>query len=235
MKAPANGAGFVTTARLVAAKDLRLEWRTLDSLAGMLLFALIVLVVYSFAFDGAMNRELGARFLIPGILWTVVTFSGLISFSRAFQNETADDTLTALRLAPVDRGAIYTGKLLAVLVKLAALETVTVPLTALFFSFDLAPHAGPLVLVLVLHTVGLAVLGTLTGAIAARVGRGEALTAILLLPAAAPLLISAVETTGAVLGGEPLASIRAWLLGSLGFAMLFFCVAVLTFDYVLEE
>ena len=121
MKPPARGAGFLTTARLVATKDLRLEWRTLDSLAGMLLFALIVLVVYSFAFDGAMNRELGARFLIPGILWTVVTFSGLISFSRAFQNETADDTLTALRLAPVDRGAIYTGKLLAVLALLPAL------------------------------------------------------------------------------------------------------------------
>lgn len=227
--------GFARATWIVLAKDLRLEGRTLDSLSAMLLFALIVLVVFNFAFDLTTVREVGAARLVPGVLWTTLAFSGIIAFARSFQNERLRDSLTALVLAPVDRGVLYAGKAIANFVLLSALELVLLPLCALFFDWDLLAVAAPLALVVVLHTVGIAELGTLFAAVAVRVGRGEALLATLLLPVCAPILISAVTCTRAVLDGTGLAPVRHWMLVCAGFDVLYFLLALLTFEFVLTD
>jgi len=232
---PDAGAGFLNTAVAVARKDLRIEWRTLESLSSMVLFALIVLVVFNFAFDLATIRELGVGKLVPGVLWTTLAFAGIVGFARSFQIESRSDAMTALLLAPVDRGALFAGKTFANLAALVTLELVVVPLSAVFFDYDLLAVAGPTASVLALHTLGIAELGTLLGAIASRVGRGEALLATLLFPVATPLFISAVKCTAAVLDGGGLASASKWLLIAVGFDLLYLFVGLATFEYVVEE
>lgn len=226
---------WLRAAWLVGAKDLRLEGRTKDALSAMLLFSLIVLVVFNFAFDLTTVRQLGAAKLLPGVLWTTFAFAGVIAFARSFELERRRGSLTALLLAPIDRGALFAGKALSNLTLLLALQALLLPLSAVFFDYDLLSVAAPLLLVVLLHTLGIAELGTLFAAVAARVGRGEALLAILLFPVSSPLFISAVECTSAVLEKRALGTVRSWLLVALGFDVLYFLVALVTFEYVLEE
>lgn len=227
--------GMWRAAALVAAKDLRLEWRTLETLSSTVVFTLAVLVVFSFAFGARAIREIGVAQLVPGVIWTVLAFACVVAMVRSIQLERARDTLVALFLAPVDRGALYLGKVLANLVKLTVLACILLPLTAVFFDYDLIAVAAPLVLVVFLHGLGLTELGTLFAAVSTRLGRGEALLATLLFPAASPLLISAVKCTAACLAERPLASVTSWLLVAAGFDMLYLFVALLTFEFVMEE
>ena len=227
--------GFFRACRIIAAKDLRLEWRTWDTLSATLIFSLIVMILFNFAFGVGTVRELGVDRLLPGVLWTVLVFASVVAMARSIQMERLRDTLGALCLAPIDRGAVYAGKLLANLVQLTMLQWILLPLTAVFFNYDLLAVAGPLMLVLFLHGLGLTELGTLFAAVSSRLGRGEALLATLLFPAATPLIISAVKCTAACLAGRPLATVSQWLLMATGFDLLYFFVALMTFEFVLED
>jgi heme exporter protein B len=226
---------FLRAVGVIAAKDLRIEWRTLEALSSMVLFSLIVLVVFNFAFDLSTVRQLGVDRLVPGVLWTTFAFSGIVGFSRSFQLERHRDSLTALVLAPVDRGALFAGKALANLATVLALQILVLPLSAVFFDYNLFAVAGPLLLVVAVHTLGLAELGTLFAAVVAKVGRGEALLATLLFPVASPLFISAVKCTASALAGEGLGPVSHWMLVAVGFDVLYFFVALLTFEFVLED
>jgi heme exporter protein B len=231
-----RGAGFLRAGWEVALKDLRLEWRTLETISSSLVFSLVVLVVFSFAFGFETIREIGAARLVPGVVWAVLAFASVVGMARSMQLERARDTLSALFLAPVDRGAIFTGKLAANLVKMTLLQWIVMPLSAVFFDYDLLAVAGPMLLVLFLHGLGLVELGSLFAAVSTRLGRGEALLAILLFPAATPIFISAVKCTAALLAGEGLSGVaRSWLLMTIGFDVLYYLVALLTFEFVLED
>jgi len=230
-----KGAGFFKTLRIVAVKDLRLEWRTLETMSSTVIFSLIVLVVFNFTFGLGTIRQLGADRLVPGIIWTVLAFASVVGMARSLQMERLRDTLTALFLAPIDRGALYTGKMLANLVKLTLLQWILIPLTAVFFDYNLNGIFFKLMFVLFLHGLGLALLGTLFAGVTTRVGRGEALLATLLFPSASPLLISAVKCTATVMEKQSLADVSNWLLVAVGFDVLFFFVSLLTFEFVLEE
>ena len=235
MSDPAVPPGFFRATWLVARKDFRIEGRTLESVSAMALFALIVLVVFNFAFDLSTVKRVGTDRVVPGVLWVTFSFSAIVGFARSFQIERRRESIAALILAPVDRGALFAGKLAANVALLAVLQGVLLPLSAVLFDYDLASIAGPLVFVVALHTIGLAVLGTLFGAVASRLGRGEALLATLLLPAATPLFLSAVRCTSTVLAQRPLDGDRTWLLVTAGFDVLYFLVALLTFEFVLED
>jgi heme exporter protein B len=204
-------------------------------LTSSLVFALIVLVVFSFAFDLSTVRELGVERLVPGVVWTVLAFTSVIGVARSMLLERRQDTLGALFLSPIDRGALFGGKFLANLVKATVLELLLVPLSAVLFDYDLLSIAGPMLIVLMVHTVGLIALGTLFAALATRIGRGEALVATLLFPAATPLLISAVKSTEALLAGKGLGGETSWLRLSVGFDVLYVVVALFLFEFVLEE
>jgi heme exporter protein B len=227
--------GYVRGSLILAGKDLRLEWRTLETLSSTAIFSLAVLVVFSFAFGAGAIRQLGADRLVPGVIWTTLTFAAVVAMARSLQLERTNDALSALLLAPFDRGALYTGKLLANLVKLTVLQAILLPLTAVLFDYDLIGIALPLLLVVFVHGLGLTELGTMFAAISSRLGRGEALLATLLFPAVSPLLISAVKCTAACLAGRGLGDVTHWLLVAIAFDVLYFFVALLTFEFVLEE
>ena len=227
--------GFVRAALFLAAKDLKIEGRTRETLSAMILFSLIVLVVFNFAFDLATVRQLGAAKIVPGILWTTLAFSGVVGFARSFEVEKRRDSLTALRLAPIDRGAVFAGKAIANLALLGVLEVVLLPLSAVLFDWNLFAVLVPTVLVLAVHTAAIAQLGTLFGAVSSRLGRGEALLATLLFPAATPVFISAVQCTASAMAGEGLTPVRHWMLVTSGLGVLYFLVALLTFEFILED
>lgn len=227
--------GFFRASARIAGKDLRLEWRTLETLSSSLVFSLTVLVIFSFAFDPAVLRRVGSDRLVPGIVWTVLAFAAVVGMTRSFQLERYRDTLLGLWLAPVDRSAVFAGKCLANLIKLVVLEVVVLPLSAVLFDYDLLAVAGPLAGVVLLHSLGLTTLGTLFAAVVMRVGRGEALLATLLFPAATPLFISAVKCTGGLLGQGDLTDQSRWMLLTAGFDVLYFVLALLMFEFVLEE
>jgi len=231
----ARGAGWMRAASAIAAKDLRIEGRTLRTAAATGLFALVVLVVFAFAFDLDTVRRLGAPRVVPGVIWITLAFSALVGFTRSYELERQRDAIAALAIAPIDRGAVFAGKCAANLAMLLTLAAVLLPLTLVFFDAGREGAALPLVAVTVLHTVGLAELGTLFGAVASRLARGEALLAVLLLPAATPLFLSAVQCTRGVLEGAPLSDNARWMLVTAGCDVLYFLVALLVFESVLEE
>ncbi len=213
-------------------KDLRLEWRTLDSVPGMFFFALVVLVIFNFTFDFTRVDfgELG-----PGVLWVTFTFAGVLSLSHNFEVERESDCIQGLMLAPVDPGAIYVGKALSNMTMILVAQAILVPLTAVLFNFSLTGKIPGLALVLVVHTLGFAGVGTLLGALTARTRRGEVLLPIILFAVCVPIIISAVKTTGVVMAGQPLAAAGNWLLIAGAFDAILLTAAFLTFEFVLEE
>jgi heme exporter protein B len=153
----------------------------------------------------------------PGALWLSILFASVLALGRSWQREREESALLGLLVSPIPRAAIWCGKAAGVLVFLLAVEVVVVPLVALLFHVDLPPILGPLVLVMVLGTVGVAATGTLFGAMTVRTRARELLLATVLFPLLSPALVSSVAATREILyaatSGQPvdLAEVRDWL------------------------
>ncbi len=224
----------MSTARAAAillAKELRLEFRTRELLNATIVFALVVVVLFSFSFDptSAESRRLG-----PGLLWIAFLFSGSLMLHPSFGREQVNQTLDALRMAPISPFALVLGKMLANFLFLSAAEVVLVPVFAILYNVGLTGVAGRLTLVIVLGTFGLCVTGTVFSAIAAHARLRELLLPLLLLPILTPLLIAAVEATASLLAPEPGLD-RGWLALLAGFDIVFLTASWLLSDFLLEE
>jgi len=215
-------------------KDLQLELRTWDTISSSLIFSLVVLLVYQFTLGVETIREIGAHRVVPGVLWLAIGFASVVGITRSMEVERQGETLTGLFRSPASRATLFLGKFLANGVKLLILELCLVALTVLFFNLPLSAITPRLALILLLGTVGLCELGTLFGAIVLRVGRGEALLATLLLPTATPLLLASIHATAEQF--KPTASGDSnWLVLLFGFDLLYFFIALATFEFALEE
>ena len=224
---------WLRVAALVARNDLRREVRTGQAWVTMLLFALIVVVVFGFLWGDIGGG--GSHVLVAGILWITIPFAALVAFGRSFAAEREDDRLLGLAMVPVDRSAVFGGKLAGNLVVVLALEAAFLPLSSIFLGYDLAGIWLSLVPVLLLGTLGLSAVGTLLAAIVSHLRQGEAFLAVLMLPVAIPILASAVESTAILMAGDPLSDARTFLLFSLAFDLLILGVAALVFDALMEE
>jgi heme exporter protein B len=220
---------------LIAVKDFRLELRTWHSLVAMLALALAVIFAFAFTLGQQSMARLGPERLVPAVLWITLVFAALVGFRNSFTLESEREAISGLRMAPVDRSAIYLGKLAANFATVLILEAALVPLCAVFFGIDLLAVAPALALVLTLHTFGLCVVGTLLGGLVSRIRRGEGLFAILLLPLIIPLLISAGKTTSAALSGQGLGAVRFWMVLAVAFGAILTSLGMLLFEYLLEE
>ena len=224
----------MTTARAAGTllgKELRLEFRSRELLSATIIFALVVVVLFSFSFDptAAESRRYG-----PGLLWIAFLFAGSLMLNPSFSREQANETIDALRLAPISRFAILLGKMLANFIFMSLAELVLVPVFAVLYNLSLAGIVWRLVLVVVLGTVGLTVTGTVFSAVSAHARMRELLLPLLLLPILTPLLIAAVEST-ASLFQEPPALDTTWVAFLSGFDIVFLTASWLLCDYLLEE
>jgi len=224
----------MSTARAAAillAKELRLEFRTRELLSATVIFALIIVVLFSFAFDPTATES---RRYGPGLLWIAFLFAGSLMLQPSFAREQSNDTLDALRMAPVSSFAILLGKMLANFVFLSFAEVILVPVFAVLYNVSLAGIMGRLVIVLVLGTTGLVVTGTVFSAISAHARMRELLLPLLLLPVLAPLLIAAVEATASLLMEQPELD-RTWVAFLAGFDIVFLTASWLLCDFLVEE
>ncbi|MDP6582071.1 MAG: heme exporter protein CcmB [Vicinamibacterales bacterium] len=225
--------GFFRVAWLVMRKDLRVESRSREMLFTTLFFAVSCVLVFSFSFVRGGQAVDGAA---PGILWIAIAFSGTLALGRAFERERQHDALRGLMLAPVDRPAIYLGKLFGLLLLLAAVEAVVVVMVAFLFQAPLFRHGWMLLALLVLGTIGFASVGTLFSAMLVRTTSRAVLLPILLYPVTIPVLIMGVSGTAALVQPEPdLAMARLWITLLMFFDVVFLVLALWTFEPVMTE
>ena len=211
-------------------KDIRAELRTKDIFSSMFVFALLAVILFNFAFE---LRVPSMKMVAPGIVWVAITFAGTLGLNRAFVIEQDKGSLAGLLLAPVDRAAIYFGKMLGNLVFILVVEVILLPLVMIFFNLSLLTPQH--LLVILLGTYGFASVGTVFSAMAVNTRAREVLLPILLFPVLLPVLVAGVKMTGALLDGEAFKTIGNWLqlviLYDIGFTVL----AYLTFGFVVEE
>jgi heme exporter protein B len=213
-------------------KDLLIEARGRETVLAGAVFALLVLVIFNFAFD---LRVEDVATVAPGVLWVTVTFAGVLSLGRSFARERDRRTLDGLLLAPMDRSALYLAKVIGSLASMLVVEAVAVPV--FIGLFNLVVNLPLLILALVLGTLGLAGVGTLFAAMAAHSRAREVLLPLLLFPIQVPVILATVKSTGAaihVAGLDP-PDVTQWLGLLVAFDALFMGLSVLLFDYAIEE
>lgn len=213
-------------------KELLVEARGRETVLAGAVFALLVLVVFNFAFD---LRVENVAAVAPGVLWVTVTFAGVLSLGRSFARERDRRTLDGLLLAPVDRSALYLAKVTASVASMLLVEVIALP--AFIGLFNLSVDFPLLVLALVLGTLGLAGVGTLFAAIAAHTRAREVMLPLLLFPIQVPVILATVKSTGAAIripGLDP-PELGQWLGLLIAFDALFLGLSVVLFDYAIEE
>ena len=220
--------------RVIARKDLRIEWNSRILVNQVAPFAAIVMVLFAFAldYDGILQR------VAPGLVWLATLFSMLVVIQRSFAVESADGALDALRVAGVDPVAIFLGKSLALAVQLLVLESLLIFTAVVLYAVEISlAGLGLLVVSVAAATVGLATVGTLYGGLAAGVRGRETLLPLLLLPVVAPVLIGATRATESAFGSGGATIGEGWpWVGLLAvFAVLFVAVGSVAFGPLVDE
>ncbi|MBI4200014.1 MAG: heme exporter protein CcmB [Chloroflexi bacterium] len=215
---------------VVAWKDIRLELRTRELVTSILVFALLAVIIFTFAFDPTPER---VALVMPGTVWVAFTFAGTLGFNRSFMLEKDRGSLEGLLLCPVTRDVIYLGKLLGVFLFMSLVELLLLPVFSALLNFPLLDLR--LIAVALLATLGFAGVGTLFSAIAVNTRSREIMLPILLLPVAVPVVIAAVEATGALLEGASFGEVRRWWQLLLAYDVVFLVVSAFLFGFALEE
>jgi heme exporter protein B len=211
-------------------KDMLTEFRTREIIISVLVFALLVLVIFSFAFGtGADVTEMAA----PGILWVALTFGGVIGLNRTFAVEKENSRLEGLMLCPVDHAVIYWGKLAGSFTFMLAVAVVVTPVFLALFNLPI--FLPRLALVIVLALIGFAAVGTLFSALAVNTRARDIMLPILFLPVVVPVIVSAVKATAPVLAGAPWGDMLTWLQILVAFDIIYLVAATLVFEFVIEE
>ena len=214
----------------IAWKDVRLEFRSRDTVVSALIFGLIVVVVFNFG----LNRTPGSLAPVaPGLLWVAYGFVGVLAMNRAFAREQEQGALDGLLAAPVSRDAVFLGKMLGTLTFMLVIEIVLLPVFAVML--DLPALSATLGLIILLATIGFATVGTFFAAIAAQTRSREILLPVLFFPVIVPVIIAAVEATALVLQGGPMQAVwTRWLPLLVVFDALFLVICPWIFGYVFE-
>ena len=224
--------GMLRAAWLVARKDLAIEFRTRTAFFSALVFALLGLTIFYFAWD---STAVAAIDLAPGVLWVIFTFSGLLGLQRSFSVEQADRAMDALLAAPVERESIYLGKALANLLFVSGVQAITLPALALLYNVPLSHVALPLAGLALLAAIGLVAVGTLFSSMAVNTRLAELLLPMLSLPFFLPIVMAASGTTARLLAGRPVSEAWPWLRILIAFDLVFIVACTLAFPYTVEE
>lgn len=219
---------FIDQTIAILWKDIRCELRSKQTWMGMGLFALLVLVIFNFAFDLRVDNKAAVA---PGALWVSFVFASMLGLGRTIAAEREKGSLDRLLLCPVDRKAIYLAKLLGNLLFIGVVEIVALPVFAALFDVPLVVVS--LLPIVLFGTLGVAAIGTLCSAMAAATRARELLLPLLVFPLIVPVVIAAVRLTGALMA--PSVNEPPWLGLIIAFDVIFLSISMLTFEYVIEE
>lgn len=215
----------------IAGKDLSNELKSKQTIGIMLIFSALVILVFSFAFDPT-NQTI--KSVIPGLIWVVTIFSGLLGLNRSFASELENDCLSGLRTAPIDAVSIHLGKVIANFVLVSIVQLISIPLLFLLFDYRFTGSFLLLIITLILGTLGFIVIGTFLAAIAVNAKNSEMLLPVLLLPMISPLIIASVQATKMV-ADEKIGDALSWIQLMGGYDLLFIVVCFLLCEFVMED
>src|SRR5258708_24127789 len=222
---------FVHSTLTIAAKDLRSEFRTKEALNASLAFSIVILVLFSFAFDPSSEQI--AEFS-GGLLWMVYAFAGALVLNRSFARETHNDCLDALLASPASPGALYLGKCIANFLLLMLVELLSLPVFGLFYGVHWTRQLGLLVAVLALGSWALTVIGTIFSALTVNLRLRELMLPTLVYPMMIPALMAAMTLTTDLLAGTPVSGDNlTWIRLLVAFDLIFTALALAFIDTVL--
>src|SRR6266542_151043 len=200
---------FVRQVFVIMAKDLRAELRTKEAINASLSFGLVMLLLFSFAFD---PDEETIRAISGGLLWIVFAFAGTLLLNRSFARELTNDCLDALISAPIPGSALFLGKALANFVLVMAVELIALPLFGIFYNVKWTAQPPQLMLVIVLGTWAMTVTGTIFSALTVNIRLREVMLPILNFPILIPALLGAMQLTSVLVAGQPITEANvSWL------------------------
>jgi heme exporter protein B len=222
---------FVRQVLVIMAKDLRAELRTKEAINASLSFALVVLLLFSFAFDPS---EETTREISGGLLWIVFAFAGTLLLNRSFARELNNDCLDALISAPISGAALFLGKALANYVLVLAVELIALPLFGVFYNVRWTSQFWQLMMVILLATWGMTVTGTIFSALTVNIRLREVMLPILNFPILIPALLGAMQLTSSLVAGNPITAANdSWLKMLIGFDIMYTAVSVVLVETVL--
>ena len=222
---------FLRQVRTLVGKDLRRELRTGEIVTTTISFAVLLTVVFAFAFFAGDQT---VAFVFPGIMWVAIVFTGTLVISRTFAQEVENGCLRALALVPGTDSSLYVAKLGINLLFMFVFEIFLLPLLAIAFDVPLLAHTLEYAVVAVAGTLGFAALGTLVSAMLVHNRLRDVLLPIVLYPLAVPLLISGVKATRILFSGGDWAAIANWLKILAGMDCIFLFAGWATFGWVLR-
>ncbi len=213
-------------------KDLRLEWRSRDSVNGMLFFALLVVVVFSLAFDPTAAES---RRIAGGILWVAILFATITALNQSWSREQRNHVLDAQRMAPSPASALFVGKVLSNMLFVLLVEAVLAPLFIVFYNLHALGNAWLLAIVMPLGTWALVVNGTFFAALGLRTRNRELMLPLVLLPISLPALLAMIQASTGILTAEldPI-QVGLWIKFLAGYDIIFTTVCLLLFHTILS-
>lgn len=221
---------MIRHALIIASKDLRSELRTKESLNSALSLTIVLLLLFSFAFDPASED---VKQWAGGLLWLVYSFAAILIITRGFARELSNDCLEALRASPVPGSALFLGKALASFLILLGVELISLPVFGIFYNVNPASQPLPLIAALVLATWGVTVIGTVFGAVTVNLHLRELMLPVLIYPMMIPALMAAIELTSASINQvEPE---MIWYRLLIGFNIIFTALSLALVDIVLVD
>ncbi len=222
---------FLRQALTIAAKDLRSEIRSKETVNASLSFAIVILLLFSFAFDPTVEQ---IQVLAGGLLWLVFAFAGALVINRSFARDLPNDCLDALLASPISGPALFFGKTAANFVLLLTLELVSLPVFGVFYNVNWTRQFWQLMLVVVLATWGLSVVGTTFSAMTVNLRLRELMLPMLVYPIMIPCLLAAIQLSAALIAGKPIeGDLQLWLRLVIGFDVIYTALASILVDTVL--
>jgi heme exporter protein B len=211
-------------------KDLAAEFRSRELLSAMLVFSMLVILIFNFALELDIKTR---QSVTAGVLWTTFAFAGTLGLNRSMAVEKDRGCIDGLLLAPVDRAAIYFGKVISNLAFMLIVEAIVLPLYSVLYSVNLFQLS--LLGVILLGSIGYTAVGTLLSAMSVQTRTRDVLLPILLFPVAIPVLLASVKASGGILAGAEFSEILTPLNLLIVYDVIFTAVAFMVFDYVVEE
>jgi heme exporter protein B len=221
--------GLIAITRATLVKDMRLEWRSKDSINGMLFFALLVVVIFSFGFDPTAESS---RAIAGGLIWVGSLFAAVVALNQAWARELRNQVLDGYRVSPAPPNSLFLGKVIGNYVFLLVLEVIIAPLFVVFYDLRSVGPMRELIYVFLLGTWALVVNGTFFSALSLRTRSREMMLPLILFPISIPAVLAMVEATTATLTGN--ASPLFWLKLLAVYDVMFTTICLLLFEPVLH-
>jgi heme exporter protein B len=220
---------FLRQTLAIAAKDLRSEIRGKEAVNASVSFALVILLLFSFAFDLEPEQ---VRNISGGLLWLVFAFAGTLILNRSFARELVNDCLDALLASPISGAQLFFGKCLANYVLIVIVECISLPVFVIFYNV-VPQRLALLFLVMLLGTWGITVIGTMFSAMTVNLRLRELMLPTLIYPMLIPALIGAIELSRVLITGSPLAESLFWFRVLVAFNVIFTILSLALVDIVL--